>query len=145
MTPTWHCDFSPLAGDLQTKMQFSLSVLLTLFCSLPPAGLSPAGALGGDSDPSRGGEANHPKGQEPATAPVWPARLWMCPPHPGGQPSSHRPSLQQLQRTVPEQFGRLRNASLSLAKSSVNVCTSLAFELKILCYLFTCTPSQTLK
>lgn len=71
-----------------------------------PSGLSPAGTLWGDSDPSRGGEAHHPEGQESAPASVWPARLWVCPPHPGCQPQSHSSSLQQLQRAVPEQLGR---------------------------------------
>lgn len=113
MTPTWQCDFSLHAGDLETETQVTPSVLLTLFCSLPPPGLSPAGALWRDSDPSRRGEANHPKGQESATASVWPARLWMCPPHPGGQSSRYCPPVQQLQCTVPEQFGRLRLLSFS--------------------------------
>lgn len=71
-----------------------------------PSGLSPAGTLWGDSDPSRGGEAHHSEGQESAPASVWPAWLRVCPPHPGCQPQSHSSSLQQLQRAVPEQLGR---------------------------------------
>lgn len=37
----------------------------------------------------------------------------MCPPHPGGQPQSDGAPLQQLQRAVPEQLGRLALVSRS--------------------------------
>lgn len=114
--PTYnHPPFSPL---LQSS--FVLLVLLNMkvecffffvdpLCFILP-GLSPASALWGNSDPSRWGEAYNPEGQESATAPVWPAGLWVRPAHPGGQPPSHCPPLQQLQCTVPEQFGRLCGA-----------------------------------
>jgi len=75
-------------------------------CACWPPGLSPTGAFRGDSDPGGGGEAYHPEGEEPAPAPVRSAGLRVCPPHPGGQPPSHRPPLQQLQRAVPEQLSR---------------------------------------
>ncbi len=93
----------------------SCSASLALMCDIRPVclfppGLSPAGALRGDPDPGRGGEAHHPEGQKPAPAPVWPARLRVRPPHPGGQPPSHSPPLQQLQCAVPEQLGRLGGA-----------------------------------
>lgn len=78
-------------------------VLTVLHLCFP--GLSPAGALWGDFDPSRGGEAHYPESQESATAPVWAAGLRVCPPYSRCQPQSHCPALQQLQCSVPEQLG----------------------------------------
>lgn len=73
---------------------------------VPGAGLSPAGAFGGDSDPSGGGETHHAEGQEPAAASVGPAGVRVRAAHPGGEPARDGAALQQLQRSVPEQLGR---------------------------------------
>lgn len=127
---TWYFLLSSLLScrwpkDRKRASSLFFSLFFFLFCwhwrvlpFLP--GLSPAGALWGDSDPSGGGEAYHPESQEPAPAPVWPTRLRVCPPHPGGQPPSNSPPLQQLQRAVPEQLGELGNTSPRLCQIRCN-------------------------
>lgn len=100
-TPVAHCSSYILCVRLWFCWHRSE---LPFLCSHPP-GLSPAGALRGDSHPGRGGEAHHPEGQEPAPAPVRPAGLRVRAAHPGREPPGDGPALQQLQRAVPEQLG----------------------------------------
>lgn len=69
--------------------------------SLSP-GLPPAAASGQDPGACGGDQAHHSEGQEPAPATVRAAWVRMHSQHPGQRAEGARPTLQQLQRAVPE-------------------------------------------
>lgn len=114
MEKGWSCawrmrwDASPATrtGRLRAGPTCGHTTSAVTSCSLlSPPGLSPALPHRGDPDPSGRGKTHHAEGKKPAPAPVRPARVRVCPQHPGRDPPRACPALQQLQRPVPEQLG----------------------------------------